>query len=405
MTHTIPGSRAGSWRTGMGLVPTLLAGSNVTLTVFGLAFVIRNGETLIHGFNLILLVVGIVYSAAGWLLRMRVPRNNLGAVFLLTASAWAVAFVLDEYATYALLTAPGTVAGGPIAMWIRQWVWIPGTALLFFAMPMLFPDGHLPSPRWRPVAAIVVTGVAMAMLGHAIAVWPLRDTLVPLDPDFRAANMPGLGGTLAAVGDFIVFLPAPIIAVVALVMRYRRSVGVARKQVRMLTLAIIVVSVVGIGSQLLTEVPGANAVAGVTLALVPIALTAAILRYRLYDIDRLISRTLAYAVVTSLLAAVFIGTNLLLQAAVAGATGKSTIAVAGSTLLVAALFQPIRRRVQGPLERRFDRAHVDAAEVVDAFGAQARDEVDLLRLSDAVVGAAGEAVAPASSAIWLREPR
>ncbi len=217
--------------------------------------------------------------------------------------------------------------------------------------------------------------------------------------------MPGLGGTLAAVGDFIVFLPAPIIAVVALVMRYRRSVGVARKQVRMLTLAIIVVSVVGIGSQLLTEVPGANAVAGITLALVPIALTAAILRYRLYDIDRLISRTLAYAVVTSLLAAVFIATNLLLQAAVAGATGKSTIAVAGSTLLVAALFQPIRRRVQGPLERRFDRAHVDAVEVVDAFGAQARDEVDLIPLSDAVVGAAREAVAPASSAIWLRAAR
>ena len=134
----------------------------------------------------------------------------------------------------------------------------------------------------------------------------------------------------------------------------------------------------------------------------PAAIGIAILRYRLYDIDRIISRTLAYAVVTTLLAAVFLASNLLLQSAVASATGEGTIAVAGSTLLVAALFVPIRGRVQAPLDRRFDRAHVDAAKVVQSFGDRAREEVDLVRLNDAVVTSAREAVAPASASIWLR---
>jgi len=257
------------------------------------------------------------------------------------------------------------------------------------------------------VAALVVVGVGISMLGHALAVWPLRDTIVPLTKDFIAANQPGLGGTLASIGDAVMFLVAPPIAVASLVMRYRRSTGVPREQLRWLTFAIFVTSVVGIGSQVMNEVfgsamPGANAVAGIAVALVPITLTAAILRYHLYDIDRIISRTLAYAVVTSLLAAVFIASNLVLQAVISRATGQNTIAVAGSTLLVATLFQPIRRRVQAPLDRRFDRGYVDGARVVSAFGVRARDEVDLVRLNDAVVAAAGAAVAPASATVWLR---
>ena len=309
----------------------------------------RNGETLIDGFNLVLVVVGIVYGAAGWLLRVRVPKNALGAVFLLRQRCGPSAFVFNEYAKYALITAPGTVPGGPMAMWLGAWVWIPGTALLLFAMPMLFPDGHLPSARWRPVAALVVVSVVMWMLGHALVVWPLRDTLVPLGKNFMAGNQPGLGGTLASIGDNIMFLIAPPIAVASLVMRYRRSTGVSSEQLRWLTFTIVAATTVTVASQVVnTVVPAANAVAGITVALVPIALTAAILRYHLYDIDRIISRTLAYAVVTSLLGAVFVASNLLLQAVIAGATGQNTIAVAASTLLVATLFQPIRRRVQAP---------------------------------------------------------
>ena len=293
-----------------------------------------------------------------------------------------------------------------MAMWLAAWVWIPGTALLLFAMPMLFPDGHLPSSRWRPVAAFVVVSVVMSMLGHALVVWPLRDTLLPLVKNFMAADQPGLGGMLASIGDSIMFLVAPPIAIAALVLRYRRSTGVAREQVRWLTFVIVVASTVTVASQLVNMVvPAANAVAGIAVALVPIALTAAILRYHLYDIDRIISRTLAYAVVTRSWRRCSSRATSCSRRSSPGATGQNTIAVAGSTLLVATLFQPIRRRVQAPLDRRFDRGHVDAAKVVSAFGVRARDEVDLVRLNDAVISAAGAAVAPASASVWLRNVR
>ena len=145
------------------------------------------------------------------------------------------------------------------------------------------------------------------------------------------------------------FLVAPPIAVVALVMRYRRSFGVAREQLRWLTFAIVVALVVGLGSQLLNSVlPAANAVAGIAVGLVPIALTAAILRYRLYDIDRIISRTLGWAIVTALLVVVFAGLVVTLQAVLAQVTHENTLAVAASTLVTFALFQPLRRQVQRP---------------------------------------------------------
>jgi hypothetical protein len=137
-------------------------------------------------------------------------------------------------------------------------------------------------------------------------------------------------------------------------------------------------------------------------AAMPIAIGIAILRYRLYDIDRIIGRTLAYAIATALLASVFVGTNLLVQAVFAGAIGENTLAVALSTLIVAALFQPIRRRVQAPIDRQFNRAHLDAAIVVSAFGRRSRDEVDLDRLRNAVVGVVVEAVRPDGAALWLR---
>ena len=391
------------------IVPTLVAGSAIVLTVAGTVLIFRNGETLVDGFNLVLVVVGIVYAAAGWLLRVRVQGNVLGAVFLFTALAWAVALVLDQYASYALITAPGTVPGGPMAMWIGAWIWIPGTALLFFAMPMLFPDGHLPSPRWRPVTALVVVGVAMSMLGHALAVWPLRDTLIPLER-FIAADQPGIGGTLASIGDTFVFLIGPTIAFVALVMRYRRSVGVAREQLRWLTFAIVLTLVVGIGSQVVNQVliaaiPAANAAAGIVVATVPIALTAAILRYRLYDIDRIISRTIGWAVVTGVLVAVFAGLVVALQAVLAPLTREDTLAVAASTLVAFALFQPLRRRVQRAVDRRFDRAWYDGQRTVDAFGEHLRAETDINAVLGELSGTTRSAVAPTVLGVWIRPSR
>jgi hypothetical protein len=137
-------------------------------------------------------------------------------------------------------------------------------------------------------------------------------------------------------------------------------------------------------------------------SLMPAAIGVAILRYRLFDIDRIVSRTLAYALVTALLAAVFVGTNLALQQLVASAAGDNTLAVAGSTLLVASLFQPIRRRIQAPIDRRFNRAHLDAERVIAGFVRETRDEVDLARLRAGVVATVDDAVRPSRTMLWLR---
>ena len=181
------------------------------------------------------------------------------------------------------------------------------------------------------------------------------------------------------------------LAIAVIVRRYRRSGQLVRTQIRWVAAA----SVVPVILFPLLFVDWMWSLWFLSTALLPIAIGIAILRYRLYDIDRIIGRTLSYAIVTASLAAVFVGSNLVLQAAIAGATGGSTLAVAGSTLLVAALFQPVRRRVQDPIDRRFNRAHLDAERVVRSFAGRARDEVDLGRLREAVVGVVVDAVRPA----------
>ena len=189
------------------------------------------------------------------------------------------------------------------------------------------------------------------------------------------------------------------LGLIVIVRRYRRSGPVTRAQIRWVAAAgappVVLLPLLYVAEWMWT-------LWFLSTALLPVAIGIAILRYRLYDIDRIIGRTLSYAIVTAVLAGTFIATNLVLQAALAGATGNNSLAVAASTLLVAALFQPVRRRVQAPIDRRFNRAHLDAEQVVGSFARQARDEVDLGRLRTAVVGVVVEAVRPAGAMIWLR---
>jgi hypothetical protein len=196
-------------------------------------------------------------------------------------------------------------------------------------------------------------------------------------------------------------------AVVAIGIRFRGGSPVQRQQVKWL------VAVVALGATVLplSLVPVAfdseignvlSTIAILTLFAIPVVIGIAVLRYRLYEIDRIISRTIGYALVTAVLAAVFLGTNLVLGTVVATATGGSTLAVAASTLLVAALFQPLRRVVQAPIDRRFNRARIDGERLLAAFGGRVREEVDLARLRGAVVATADEAVRPARSGLWLR---
>ena len=202
----------------------------------------------------------------------------------------------------------------------------------------------------------------------------------------------------------IVLLPCLPLAALAAALRFRRGTPTERQQLKWFGSPMALAALGLAGAATLPQPIGIACYVGMTVALgfVPVAIGIAILRYRLYDIDRLIGRTLAYAAITAILAAAFVATNLTVQALLAGVTGGATFTTAVSTLVVAGLFQPLRRRVQAPIDRRFNRAQVDAERVVEAFANLARDQVDLDMLNAAVVGAIDEAVAPSRASIWLR---
>jgi hypothetical protein len=275
------------------------------------------------------------------------------------------------------------------------------------ALAFVFPDGHLPGRRWRwPVGAIagaVIAGTALAVvapgpIGDSLANNPLGVTGIP---GLEAASAFGAG--LAALA-----LPAAlIVALAAIVVRFRRARGAERPQLKWFVAANILVAVflmlsVADGA---TEPTVFDVLAVYSLALPPVAIGIAILRYHLYEIDRIISRTIGWAVVTGLLVAVFAGAVVALQAALSGVTQGQTLAVAASTLVAFALFQPVRRRVQHAVDRRFDRARYDGDRIVAAFAERLRAEVDLVEIVDGMRATVEATVRPVGAAVWLRTGR
>jgi hypothetical protein len=269
-------------------------------------------------------------------------------------------------------------------------------------LPLLFPDGKVMSRRWGAVAVLLLVSATMTFVGALVRPGELEGM-----PGFEnPLGMPALGGLpqgmvdLAGIGA-LACIPAGIVAAI---LRYRRGTAVERKQLKWFGSVLVFAFSMFFGAATLPQPYGqwAWVVASLTIGLIPLAIGIAVLRYRLYAIDRIVSRTLSYALVTGILAAAFLGTNLALQAVVSGATGGSTLTIAASTLVVAALFQPLRRRIQAPIDRRFNRARSDAELVVAAFSARTRDEVDLAQLHDTVVATVREAVHPAGAGLWLR---
>ena len=343
----------------------------------------------------------------GGFILLRVPGNWLGRLLLVAGWLWALDLLLSQYAIYGIVTAPGAVPAAGMASWIAAWLWIPGTALLLSGIPLLFPEGHLPSRRWRPVAGAIVVGVIASVVGHAAVVWPIRESALALDRSFHPSDVPWLAGSLAGIGEAFVFLVAPIAAIAALVSHYRQARGTVRLQMRWF-IAAIAITVCGVILDLLVSdvLPGSQGLLSAPgIVLIPVALAVAVLRYHLYEIDRVISRTLGWAIVTALLAGVLVGGIVILQAVLAPFTNENTIAVAASTLVAAALFQPLRRRVQRAVDRRFDRALYDGQRTVDAFAEQLRSDVDLGSLRSSLAATADDAVRPTSAAVWLSPRR
>ncbi len=348
----------------------------------------------------------VTFSTVGAVIAARRPDNAVGWSFSAIALALGVAFAAQFYADYTLVAAPGSLPGGAVAVWLS--LWMPVLALVaatFFCL--LFPDGNPPSHRWRWVGWLAVVGGVLLMLGLSLTPGTLDERNYP-----GARNPVGVEGTgrflegMDTVGTGFALLGL-LLAVVSMIVRFRRSIGVERQQLKWVVYA-GAVAAGGFALTLFLSGPLANAVfAAAFLAFigVPVAAGVAIMRYRLYDIDLLINRTLVYGGLTATLALLYFGGVTATQAIFRALTGQEQqpqLAVVISTLLIAALFNLLRRRIQSFIDRRFYRSKYDARKTLEAFSAKLRDETDLDALSDNLVGVVQETMQPAHISVWLR---
>jgi hypothetical protein len=349
----------------------------------------------------------VIDVTVGAIVASRRPENPVGWLLCLSGVATSTSTFASQYAIYALLARPDSLPAGEAMAWIASWTLPIMNGVQVFYL-LLFPTGRLPSRRWRWLAWLTV---AYVLVGALLAAFSPGAYLGALGPIRNPLGIEGLTEFYKAV--LYTMSPALFIAAVfSLLVRLRRAVGVERQQLKWLAYAaggLAIVSILLI-STIALDTPRwyewvANAILVAVTPGVPIAIGIAILRYRLYDIDLLINRTLVYASLTAMLLAVYFGGVTATQAILQTFTGREELpqlAIVVSTLVIAALFNPLRRRVQALVDRRFYRRKYDAAKILEAFGSRLRDETDLDALSGDLVGVATRAVQPAHVSLWLR---
>ena len=346
----------------------------------------------------------VLLAVVGGIIEWRRPGHRIGRLLLLggplyaaLAAGWTTAELVEPYVDRELYLTLN---------WAGLLLSYPGMALIAGWLPLLFPSGTLPGPRWRLPAAALVVLPSIGTVAWAVRPGPLVDGV---DSD----NPFGVAGWPTWLQPFIDLIPLALLALLllaaaGLVVRYRRGRSVERLQIRWFlastSLALIGFVAVAVEQEIRTDdgilVSVVAAYAGI-LAM-PVAIGIAVLRYRLFEIDRIISRTIGWAVLSTLLVGVLATTIVGLQALLAPFTNSDTLAVAASTLLAAALFQPLRRRVQDAVDRRFNRARVDAQRAIDGFAARLRDDPDLGSVKRRLLVAASGAVQPNGAALWIR---
>jgi hypothetical protein len=314
----------------------------------------------------------------------------------------AVQVLVEEYAIYGVVGRTTPLPGAVLAGWIESWIWLPGITLIVTYTLLLFPNGALVAPRWRIVGWLAAANLVVGMAGLAFAGGPLNNAPFADNPFPLLGE---LGHSLFFV-SFFGFVVLATASASSLVVRYRRAAGVERQQLKWLALEAVLIAVAAIitgFSQAFapTFKPVQVLLIGV-LMLMPVAIGVAILRYRLYDIDILINRALVYAATTAAIAVTFFGGIVVLQAGLRPLTGGSEVAVAASTLVCFALFQPIRRGMQSTVDRRFYRSRYDAARTLDRFTSELAGEVDLGAVRASLIEAVGETVQPTHASVWLR---
>ena len=355
-------------------------------------------------------VAALAFATVGALVVARVPDNRIGWIFCVTGAIIGVGDLVFQYADQALFISPDRLPGGSIAAWLQNFGLPPAFGLLGVAL-LLFPDGRLPSRRWRPALWLALAGIGLIVVGYALRPGPLDDPFAGVSNPFGIAGTFGLMDALSGFGWM--FMGASVgFAALGSAMRLRRSRGLERAQLKWLAFAAAIAGV-AVVSDVISYFASAtginelrNVVLGLGFAVFPVAAGAAILRYRLFDIDVVINRALVYGALTATLAAAYLGSVLLLQLVLAPLTADSGLAIAASTLAVAALFRPARARIQDVVDRRFYRRRYDAARTLEAFSARLREEVDLEAVGRAMRAAVHDTVQPAHLSLWLPlEPR
>ena len=352
--------------------------------------------------------MAVSFSIVGAIIASRLPASPLGWLYCAAACIIAVAYLSAEYAIYALVARPESLPAGEALAWLASWTWIPSLGCIVLSL-LLFPNGELPSNRWRWLAWLSVLVTIVGALWAALS----PGAIVNLG---SIRNPLGIEGLPRGYNPVQTIMPALLFvaAVSTLGLRLRRTRGIEHQQIKWPAFILVV----GAGGSILYDTAISEAISlrwlewvgyvVVITALVgfPISIGIAIVRYRLYEIDIIINRALVYGSLTAtLIVLYFVGIVVLQSVFVLLTDQRSILAVVASTLLIAALFTPLRRRIQSFIDRRFYRAKYDARKTLEAFSVKLRDETDLQALNEELVGVVRETMQPAYVSLWLRSDK
>jgi hypothetical protein len=377
------------------------------LSIVLLALNFSQPNTPIYDFWLENTVFPISFSIMGAIIASRLPANPVGWLFCTAALISAVAHLGAEYSIYALLARPGALPAGVALAWLAYWVWIPFIGCLALSL-LLFPDGRLPSgKRWRWLAWLVV----LSTIGGAVWLALSPGAMVNLGAIRNPLGIEGLPDGYEPV-QTIIFAVLFVATVSTLVLRLRRTTGIERQQIKWPAYAAVIATGGSLLQYTISEAMGlrwlewaAYVVSIVALVGFPISIGIAMARYRLYDIDVIINRSLVYGLLSAMLVTIYFGGVATIQYIFRALTGQEQqpqFAVVVSTLVIAALFNPLRHRIQAFIDRSFYRRKYDAAKTLEGFSTKLRDETDLEALSGDLVGVVRETMQPAHVSLWLR---
>jgi hypothetical protein len=374
------------------------------LSLLLLALTLNDPDAPINYYWLETTVIAVSYSTVGAIVAPRLRESPIGWLFCAIGLSFAVVHFSAEYAIYTVLARPGSLPGGEASVWIWSWVWVPAIGLVVF-LDLLFPDGRLPGARWRGFAWFTALAILAGVLLAAFSPGPILQ--LPLQNPLGIEGMPNV---YRAVEAFMYTLV--VVGVSSMLLRLRRVGWIERQQIKWFayTTAVAIIGIIlkntvfpAVGVGWVWWAGFVLTVAG--LAGNPVAMGVAVLRYRLYNIDVLINRTLVYGSLTAVLVGLYLGGVAATQAIFQALTGQeqqSQLAIVASTLVIAALFSPLRRRIQSLIDRRFYRKKYDARETLEAFSARLRDETNLDALSDDLIEVVQETMQPTHVSLWLR---